>query len=476
MPSKSLSFKTFLEEIWIPSTFLISYMLIILLSCHFPFFWDNIVQASVVAHFYYDTNFSSILLPEEMDPGHPPFWGMTLAILWKIFGKSLWVGRILILPFAWGIVWQTYLLAKQHIDKQWLGWAMLLLLSDPTLLAQITQVSPDVALLFFFVWGVSSIVREKNGGLALASLGIMLFNLRGTILCAELFLISFAYRYINKRLTINSLILPFIPAALFVFAYYGYHFHERGWIRYHANSNWETEHEIASVIGLLKNAAVVGWRLVDFGRIFIWLAMSVLLLKIGLKNVWEIPKVKTILIMLACCLPLPIFLLLSSEFILHRYLMNLFVLVTLLFCCLLFSSSINNSIKCLVASALTLGLWTGNLWTYPPRISTGWDATLAHTPYFCLYSEMLESIDHEFKIPISQIGSAFPNDMTLKYRSLNGDDRIFPEKDLEKHRYILYSNVYNDFTDNEIDELTLRWKALKTLQKGSVNLVLYQRP
>ena len=455
---------------------MMAYITLVIFSFQFPFFWDNVLQASAVAHFYYDTHFSSFLLPEKMDAGHPPFWGLAVALLWKILGKSLWVGHALILPFACGIVWQTYRIVNWAIEPKWRPLTMIVLLSDPTLLAQITQVSPDVALLFFFLWAVASIIKREHMPLALAALGITLFSLRGSVLCFELFLIFLLYRMGNKQMHLKALLLPFVPALLFVSAYYGYHFLARGWIRYHEDSSWETQYTMVNLMQLIKNAAVITWRILDFGRLFIWAVLLGVLIKFGAKRLWQDYKFRTLLMVYLCCFPLLLFLLFSSEFILHRYLMNIFLLSALLFCFIFFhTNAIKDVIKYWIAIVLIVGLWTGNLWVYPKKISTGWDSTLAHIPYYSLYSEMLQSIDYEFKIPVDQIGSAFPNDAPIEIQRFGNDYRVFPEKKLETQKHILYCNVYNDFSDDELNYLIQSWTPIKTLHKGSVWLILYKK-
>jgi hypothetical protein len=53
------------------------------------FFWDTIQLASKHAHWYFENNFRNFLLPNSIDSGHIPAFGMLLAFAWKIFQKSL---------------------------------------------------------------------------------------------------------------------------------------------------------------------------------------------------------------------------------------------------------------------------------------------------------------------------------------------------------------------------------------------------
>src|SRR4051794_38753575 len=93
--------------------FLCFYILLTFFVLHNSFFWDTIQLGSKQAHWFYDHNFKFFFLPEIIDSGHPPSFGIYLAICWKLFGKSLPVSHLAMLPFLLGIVIQVYLLLKK---------------------------------------------------------------------------------------------------------------------------------------------------------------------------------------------------------------------------------------------------------------------------------------------------------------------------------------------------------------------------
>ena len=68
------------------------------------FFWDTVQLGSIHAQFYFDNNFSFFFLPENIDSGHPPTFGIYIALIWKIFGKSLVTSHFAMLPFLMGII------------------------------------------------------------------------------------------------------------------------------------------------------------------------------------------------------------------------------------------------------------------------------------------------------------------------------------------------------------------------------------
>ncbi|MEA1897674.1 MAG: hypothetical protein U9N53_08430, partial [Bacteroidota bacterium] len=105
------------------------------------FFWDTVQLASRHAHFYFENNFNELFLPDEIDSGHIPSFGIYLALAWKLFGKSLFVSHFAMLPFLYGIILQAWLLIKKYFPPQLSLPVLILLLADPTLLSQSILVS-----------------------------------------------------------------------------------------------------------------------------------------------------------------------------------------------------------------------------------------------------------------------------------------------------------------------------------------------
>ena len=88
--------------------FVITALLFTLLHSNKFFFWDSIAQVSIPANWYYDHNFRYFFVPDEYATGHPTFVGMYIALLWKVFGRSLVVSHLAMLPFITGIMIQLY--------------------------------------------------------------------------------------------------------------------------------------------------------------------------------------------------------------------------------------------------------------------------------------------------------------------------------------------------------------------------------
>src|SRR5665811_945241 len=89
------------------------FTLLVVGTMRFPFFWDTIQLGSEHAHFFYETNFRIIILPNVIDSGHIPILGIYLASIWTLFGKSLLLSHLAMLPFVLGIVFQSIQLCRR---------------------------------------------------------------------------------------------------------------------------------------------------------------------------------------------------------------------------------------------------------------------------------------------------------------------------------------------------------------------------
>ena len=106
-----------IKSLKIPVCLLVSsvlYLLVIIASRNIPMFWDmgNISWAS---NLIYDSHFKTFIFPNaDIDQGAVPLYSGYVAFLWLIFGKSLFVSHLAILPFVIGtlhyllrFIWQV---------------------------------------------------------------------------------------------------------------------------------------------------------------------------------------------------------------------------------------------------------------------------------------------------------------------------------------------------------------------------------
>ena len=126
------------------------------------FFWDTVQLASRHAHWYYGQHFQHLLLPDEIDSGHPPGFGMYLAAVWVLFGKSLAASHLAMLPFLFGIIYLLYIIGS-YFGGQRSSWMLILLaFAGPVLAGQSVLVSPDIVLVFAFLLALSGILYQKE--------------------------------------------------------------------------------------------------------------------------------------------------------------------------------------------------------------------------------------------------------------------------------------------------------------------------
>jgi hypothetical protein len=158
--------------------FTIFLILEFILCINIPFFWDGITKVGR-ANWIYNNNFSSLIVPSEFNSGHPLLWITLLAGSWALFGKSLWVSRVLLLVVNWGVLYQLLLLCKKlFADRVSIFWFFLLCI-EATILTQTTSLNNDMLLLFFVLVSCNAIFSNKWFLLTLALAGVLMTNLRG---------------------------------------------------------------------------------------------------------------------------------------------------------------------------------------------------------------------------------------------------------------------------------------------------------
>lgn len=467
-----------------------------------PFFWDTVQLGSKHAHHFYENNLRWGVLPTEIDSGHPPVFGYYLAIVWALFGKTLAYSHWAMYPFVAGTALLLYRLGLRLGGQTWAPALVILVFVDPVVAGQSALIGPDIPLAFFFLLAVEAFLSGRRAWAMFAILGLCSISMRGMMTAGALFLWQTCLIYSANRshllVKLSQTTLTFLPGVTFALWFLYWHQEATGWTGFHVDSPWARAFEPARGIALAKNLLVLGWRWVDFGRVFEWIAFAIALTAMARRmarqdgnsarrgwsgtNLVQLGKYLfrqnefRVLALLAICLVL--FLspsaLLYSNLSAHRYFLPGFLAVHLLFFHLLSVADLPKSLKTALFSLLLIGHGTGNCWIYPQGVATGWDATLAHRPYHKLRAEMLRFIEQE-NIPIEDIGTAFPNINKGAYLLLNGDQRSFVRKDFSGNRFVLISNVFNDFSKKEHRHLQQEWILLNHLEHAGVWLELYQK-
>lgn len=165
--------------------------------------------------------------------------------------------------------------------------------------------------------------------------------------------------------------------------------------------------------------------------------------------------------------------------ILHRYFIVYFLLHGLCLGVLLFKDDFG-ILKKGILTLVTLALVSGHLWIYPNKdlLTQGWDASLAHVPYFNLRQQMTDYIEEE-GIAYQQITTAFPNVNGTYYSDLSKEKWNFIPKHklaLEQSTYVMESNVMNDFLEVDLQLLkSEQFQLIQSFEKMGVYMKLYKR-
>lgn len=445
---------------------------ITLYSLKIGIFWDNVLFVSKMGNHLFETGIFNWNIPEGFDPGHPPFLATLMALGWTFAGKSLVVSHWIMLPFIFGLLWQIDSFITYFVkDTSLRIWANLLVVADPSLLSQFVLVNPEVVQLFFFFLTLNALLKSntliKITGLAF--LGIVSY--RGMMLCAGIFLIDLLLHLLVDKRTLKQFatrrkIAEYLIGAIPAVAYVGWRLATKGWLQTHPDSLWADCWRLVSFDELMRNLMVLAARFADFGRITILLFLFIALY-VKRKSL-DPPIHAIIVIAIASTLIITLTSLAATNPMGHRY----FIASYLAFALLAFVLLQKFRNKKIVYSAMLGSLMLGNFLVYPDDIAQGWDASLAHLPYWKLRKNAIEYLEKN-QIPISETATFFPNFGSIDGVELNGDQRAFACFQGTED-YVLYSNVFN-LSDNEFSVLHTHYQRLTTFQTYQIRVEIWRK-
>ena len=440
---------------------------IIFYSSDFAFFWDSIQLGSQHADWYYSKGFSHFLLPSNLDSGHFPLFGFYLAGLWALFGKSLMVSHLAMLPFLVGSVYYMNGIGQKLTDFKFGGWFVFLLFCNPYFLGQSVLVSPDVVLVAALLMSIHACLTGSKWQLLFSTVILALISQRGLLVVIALGLWILYLEFKDEEEEQIKLIYYLIPGIALASFYQLIHFLSQGWVGYHDASPWaESFQNVDSIKLLMKNAGVFGWRLIDYGNIALWLGLIALLRK---KQVTSSQFAVLIILLVGA---FAIVIIPKVGLLNHRYFLPIILIGMIWFLDLLYQSSI--SFKKIWILTLGVILLSGNFWKYRKGVAMGWDSTLGHLPYYDLLDDALAYI-HTNEINLEEVGTAFPAKNKIGDIYLSDEEGAFTAFDLDNDKYILYSNVMNDFNKDHFFELENLWIPVFKKEKGNICMILYRR-
>lgn len=459
------------------------YAVLTVLSMNNCYFWDNIQQISKEAHWFYQTDFRSLLIPaqnfssEIIATGyHPPLMGIMTAGLWKIFGYKLWVSHVFSFLWALVLIYNGWKLLLKLLPENIAAWALFIVMFESTLLAQFSIASPDFILFTAFIISLRAVLEHKKVLLTIAVFFLCSINMRGIFVGAILFLVHSYYTFLQseKKASISSylkIIIPYLPTILILAGYFSYYFTARGW--FFSESSDSNHYALPTGINqIIKHLAEFGLRSVENGRIIIWaigiyVAVNIVKTKRPLKA-----EYKTILLFFLLLTGLYVVFIFTTQMPFSaRYFMPQFFLLTLLVLLKI------NKLFCFKKNriyliAILLFELSGNFWIYPDRIAKSWDCTLAHLPYYDLREKCFNYIDQQ-KLDYKDISGGFCLYGNRRFIEMTKEDKTVGTD--TNRKYFIYSNISN-IDDSFAEELKNKahWIPIKVFEKGFVNIIIYQ--
>ena len=429
-------------------------------------FWDTVQFAGRHGLFFFENGFS-LTLPEALDSGHPPTFGWYQCILWQLGGCSLQVSHFSMLPFLFTNIYLIHRLSAVLLDAH-RGLLLFALLLCPFYLGQTILVSPDLVLISGFLMCLYGIITDKRGLLIGGSIILALISMRGAVVLSCLMLYHLTLLS-QKATTLKPVVISMIKiysyAIVLLVVYQVYHLLQTSWLGFHDESPWQSSFQIVSISDWVRHCGIYLWRIMDHGMIVPFLIVvthAKKLLRLKPKLIW----LWVILIVVFLFLLTPF-----SGLLNHRYILPIQLLTIIL------AFQVLGPTKMYLPLLLVITMGLGNLLIYPDHIAKGWDASAAHWPFYNLYQEVGDFIDGHPALSRSEVGTAFPV-RTFRAEIELGEESEsigYHKFDLSKDKYILYSNVMNEFSDHDLAHLE-QWEILYDKRYRGVKVILYKKP
>lgn len=424
-----------------------------------PFFGDSIATISRAANHIFESDFTRLEHPNNLDPGHPLTFSIVHAGLWKLFGRQLWVSHLfnVLIGFFIVVIFIKWCKKLGYGNERYLGAALLVI--TPLFVSQVANPNLHLPLTLFTFGFVYSLQYGKRWHQILFAAAMLLTHLQGLYYLAPIWLWWFfksTDRPISNRIQYGLQVMA-IPIGLFI-GWLLYHHAITGW--YLSAPNYSGHRGFPGIKRFIVNLILADWRIVDFGQIALWILPVYALFKKRLS--FNLNKPFTLFIILFLFNSIAIGLTTKTGPT-HRYLLP----------CLPFLVMANVAMlkqyKVLVSGFIFILLFSGHFWFYPGKIIG--DATLAYRGLFPLLEEAKSEFDeapfHSYA-PLSNPGH-------LTRLNDNKDDyKALYDVPLKTVSYVIFSNFNGDFSQDDLKTLH-RWPS-KTYEKGYVYLEVYSNP
>lgn len=456
-----------------------------ILSLNNCYFWDNIYYTPVFAY-KFQTLFSSqnwttfsLIFNDQFISSlgfYPPTMGFITALLWKIVGCHLWVSHTFY--FAWFIllVYNLWKLLSKIMPSKFVGWTLLIILLEPTILTQYSIASPDFILFTSFIISLRAIIENKRKLLLAGIILLCGIHVRGLFVAAILLMVDYYNNYILLKNRANfrniaKTTIPYLISFILIGVYLIIYLRAGGGLI--STSAYSTHYEQPTAILMLRNIATFGLRSLENGRFLIWVIGLIMLLFIFKRKFSTSNYIKLVILFFVCHLGLYVlFIFITKMPFSHRYFMPHYFALTVI-AILGIGNYLSEKKSIIVFVIIILTEITGNLWIYPEIMAKSWDCTLAHLPYYKLRNECFEYIDSS-KIDYKDISAGFCLYGSRELIELRKNAKSI--SDSTTNKYFIYSNISN-LNDSLILNLknAKYWQPIRTFEKGFVNIVVYKR-
>lgn len=431
-----------------------------------PFFGDAIASTSRAANAIYDQNLDTVFYPTEADPGHPTFYSYLLAMVWKLFGRTLWVSHLYGCLWALFLAWIFRKVAALFLDSTHVNIATVLLLLFPTYLSQSAMMLNTVALMSFFFVAVYGLLTDNKRWLLIGSCLMCITHLQAAFLLLSLFALDlYGNVWVLKKVSLaqwikQRFIIYSIPFLLFA-GWLLLHYRHTGWLL--VSPYYGDVEELNDAGAYIKALLLMVWRMIDYGMLPFYLVLGWLFFTVKQSRS---NTIQWLVLVIPCCIGMAVFL---ENTIGHRYFMAFGMLAIILTVQAL--QYIAAPKRNLVTGILACSLLAGNFLYYPGK-NLG-DATLAYRSYFALEGQLKKDFGASYTFyghaPVANLSQLmYLDDSGLKVARIN-------ETPFDSLPAILQSNVNAEFTAEQKKYLAEHWYGT-SYEKGAVYVNVFLNP
>lgn len=452
-------------------------MLFTVVLLKLPFYGDQATLVSGPAQYYYDSGFSSLILPAGLETGHPPLYPILIAVIWTVFGKSLAAVHIVSFLCVLFLIVQVYRLIQYHLPTVGGGIAMLFVWCFPVLWAQVAGMGCDVLLTALVLFIVNQHQKGLTWRLAFALAVLPLLSMRGWIWLGATGLYAlWTSGNVKARIRVAGIwCLSIIPVVL----YYILHAQVTGWWLLPEHNNWANHRSFNSPVLAAGKAFEWSFRLLEFGMIipvFVWLWSCI--------QRFRLRTISTLDIFILCALfALAAFTLPFRGPIVVRYMLPVHIAI-LIASAATFGKRLHIAGNKALLLPICICLWmvSCHFYAYPQMrrslFEYSWgDGSLAHLSYFTHRSEMRQYID-QHAISRSKIYTAFPETKSYAETELQDDTThciTLTADNIDQAEWVIYSNVMNMIDFELAETLQAQFAVEKRWEAYPVFTILYHR-